>query len=161
VYSHRIATRDDLEVLWNRNIAENAGDPRWLRWKKEFIENNASGRIKTFVVLFNDVPVGEGTLLLTADHPAIRGQTRLADGKNTVNINALRILKEHEGKGQISALVRMMEDWARGQGYKTITIGAEAAESRNLAIYLHWGYTDFISHEMDGDQLVVYYGKTL
>ena len=161
MYTHRIATPEDLEILWNRNIAENPDDPNWVRWKQEFVSNNEKGLVKTFAVLHDGDPVGEGSLILTDDHPAIRGQTRLADGKITVNINALRIRKEHEGRGEISRLVRMMEDWAREKGFQTITIGVEAAEARNLAIYLHWGYTNFISHEMDGDALVLYYGKAL
>jgi len=161
MYTRRIATAEDLEILWNRNIAENPGNPDWIRWKQEFVSNNEKGLVRTFTVLHDGDPVGEGSLILTDNHPAIRGQTRLADGKNTVNINALRIRKEHEGRGEISALVRMMEAWAREHGFQTITIGVEAAEARNLAIYLHWGYTNFISSEMDGDALVLYYGKEL
>ena len=54
-----------------------------------------------------------------------------------------------------------MEQYARDLGYTRITIGVEAKEARNLAIYLHWGYTDYICHEFDGGELVLYYGKNL
>lgn len=161
MFEYRIATMDDLNALWDRSIAENPDDPRYLRWKKEFIDNNIAGNVITFAIVHDGDPVGEGSLILTPEHRAIRGQLDLADGKNTVNVNALRIRKEFEGQGHISKLMRMMESWAREKGFTTITIGVEAAEARNLAIYLHWGYTNFISHEMDGDALVLYYGKPL
>lgn len=157
----RKATREDLETLWNRNIAENPGEECWLRWKRQFIADNESGAAATFAVIADGEPVGEGTLLFSPECRAIRGRLQLADGKNTVNINALRIRKEYEGRGYVSALVKEMERYAASQGYTRITIGAEAAESRNLAIYLHWGYDRFLIHEGEGQELVLYYGKDL
>lgn len=62
-YCYRSANLDDLEYLWNRNIAENNNKTQWTNWKKQFIEDNKNGRALTFVVFDNDIPVGEGTLL--------------------------------------------------------------------------------------------------
>ena len=157
----RKATREDLEDLWNRNIAENPGEECWLRWKRQFIADNESGAAATFAVIADGEPVGEGTLLFAPECRAIRGRLALADGKTTVNINALRIRKEYEGRGYVSALVREMERYAATLGYSRITIGAEAAESRNLAIYLHWGYDRILMTEGEGPELVLYYGKEL
>lgn len=33
-----------------------------------------------------------------------------------------------------------MEEYAGSLGYNRLTIGVEARETRNLAIYLHWGF---------------------
>ncbi len=157
----RKATRADLERLWDRNIAENPGEECWVRWKRQFIADNESGAAATFAVVIDGEPVGEGTLLFSPQCRAIRGRLELADGKTTANINALRIRKEFEGCGHVSALVKQMEDYARSLGYRRLTIGAEAAESRNLAIYLHWGYDDFVTTEGEGRELVLHYGKDL
>ena len=159
--NYRKATPEDLETIWNQDIADHPGDANWLRWKGQFIAANQTGAYATFVTVIDDVPVGQGTLLCTPDCPAIRGRLELADGKTTVNINALRIRKEHEGQGHISKMVRKMEAYARSAGYSTITIGVEAAEARNLGIYLHWGYTEYVMHEEDEDGLVLYYRKEL
>ena len=59
------ATESELESLWTRNIAENGNEKRWIDWKKELIENNRSGKAATFLILHNDVAIGEGTLLLS------------------------------------------------------------------------------------------------
>lgn len=157
---HRKATLSDLEQIWNMNIADNPGDDRWKRWKDEYISYNKSGMAATFGVLSDGMPVGEGTLLFSADCKAVSGRSALAN-KTTANINALRINKEYEGKGYISALIRMMERYAAEKGYTRLTIGVEAKETRTLAIYLHWGYTEFVMSEIDEGELVLYFAKGL
>jgi len=161
IYEYRQATADDLEVLWNKNIAANPGDDCWSRWKEEYIGYNRDGKAITFAVICDGEPVGEGTLLLSPDCKAVSGRSCLADGRKIANINALRIEKKHEGQGHISKIVRMMEVCAMDHGCSAVTIGVEAAETRNLAIYLHWGYTRFLMSENDGGALVLYYGKAL
>ena len=153
------ATPDKLREIWDYNIADNPGDARWIRWGDAAIADNASGRTKTFLVLKDGEPVGEGTLIFDPACSAIRGRTDLADGKTVTNVNALRIRKEYENQGHISALMKLMEQYAKEHGFTRITIGVEAKEARNLAIYLHWGYRDFILHEIEDDELILYYGK--
>ena len=158
---YRKATAEDLETIWDYQIAINPGEPAWVRWKAEFIANNRSGAAATFVAVVDDIPVGEGTLLFSPECKAIRGRLALADGTTVANINALRIRKTYEGKGYISSLVKYMEAYAKAQGYSQVTIGVEAAEARNLAIYLHWGFTELLLTEGEGPELVLYYGKKL
>ena len=160
-YTHRIADRASLEIIWQRNIDRNPDDPRWVRRRDENIAMNEDGRLRTFIVFADGRPIGEGTLIFDPSCPAVSGKTELADGKTVVNLNALRIEKAHEGKGLISAMVRSMEDYARSLGYETITIGVEEKELRNRAIYTHWGYTDPVLEEIDDGELVLYYRKPL
>lgn len=157
----RKATLEDLESLWNQNIAENPGDSRWVSWKEKFIAYNQNGQGQTFAVLCDGHPVGEGTLLFSPACSAIAGRTELADHRTVANINALRIRKEYEGKGHISALVRLMEQYAAENGYTRLTIGVEAQETRNLGIYLHWGYNRLVHAETEDGVLVLYYAKDL
>lgn len=158
---YRKATLEDLEQIWNRSIADNPDDPRYIRWKKQFIDDNLSGAAATFVVCIDGDCAGEGTLLLSPQCRAVRGRTCLCDGRTCANINALRIRPEFEGQGHISALMKTMEAYAASIGLTTLTIGVEAAEARNLAIYLHWGFDRFLMHETEDDTLVLYYGKSL
>ena len=158
---YRKATAEDLEVIWDYQIAQNPGDPNWIRWKKQFIDDNNSGAAATFVAVVDGIPVGEGTLLFSPDCRAIRGRLVLADGKTVTNINALRIREAYEGQGYISTLVKHMESYARAQGYSRVTIGVEAVEARNLGIYLHWGYDRFLLSEGEDMELTLYYGKDI
>ena len=158
---YRKATAEDLEIIWDYQITANPGEEAWIRWKKQFIDDNNSGAAATFVAVVDDVPVGEGTLLFSPACRAIRGRLELADGKNVTNINALRIRKAYEGRGYISNLVKFMEDYAISHGYSRVTIGAEAVESRNLGIYLHWGYDQFVMSEGEDMELTLYYAKDI
>lgn len=160
-FTYRPATPHDLESIWNKNIADNPGDVRWVHWKEEYIGYNKSGMAQTFVVVCGDEPVGECTLLRDPACSAIRGRLGLANGKDVANINALRIAKEFEGQGHVSKLMACVEEYAKEQEIQALTIGVEAAETRNLAIYLHWGYDSFVMSETEDEALVLYYRKAL
>jgi len=136
----------DLSARWDINIANNLGDERWVVWKFEVIDKNKRGEIKTFVILYGEKPIGEGTLVFLP---------------SSVEINALRIDKPYEGKGHMSKLVKVMEQYARDAGYKIATIGVEPRETRNMSIYFYWGYDAFVRHEVQEESLVLFYSKAL
>lgn len=160
-FIYRLATLQDLELIWNKNIAENPEDARWVHWKEEYIDYNRTGMAQTYVIVCDDEPIGECTLILSPECKAVRGRFGLANGNNTANINALRISKEYEGHGHISKLMACVEKAAKQQGITLLTIGVEAKETRNLAIYLHWRYDRFVMSETEDDELILYYGKEL
>ena len=158
---YRIASPQELERLWEKNIARNPGDSRWVRWRDAYIGYNRKGMAVTFAVVLGGEPVGEGTLLFSPGCGAIEGRTALADGSTVANVNALRIEKAYEGQGHISRLMRAIENWAKARGYQALTIGVDAWETRNLGIYLHWGYGRFVMAEEEDGALVLYYRKEL
>lgn len=153
---YRIATREDFDALWDRNIAENPHEPMWPIWRERFRSRIDRGQAITFAVIIDGEAVGEGTLELNTGK-----DKRLCDGKNNAYLAALRIRPEFEGQGHISRLVRMMEDHARERGFTRLTIGAEAAEERNLAIYRHWGFDRLLMQEDADGETVLYFAKTL
>lgn len=157
----RLATDEEFELLWQQNIEAHPDDPRWRAWREEYAASRPAGYSETFAVLSDGKPVGEGTLLYSPACGAIHGRTVLANGGSTANVNALRIQKAYEGRGGISALVRTMEAHARKRGISLLTIGVEAANARNLAIYLHWGYRTLVHTETEEGSLVLYYAKEL
>lgn len=159
---YRKATLEDLEELWDYQFRTNPDEPRNQRWKESFISRNVNNRAATFVAVVDGTPVGEVTLDYFAEcYGNPESRVKLADGVKTAYVTALRIRKEFEGKGYVSALMRCMEAAAREMGFARLTIGVEAAESRNLAIYLHWGYDVFLFGEWDCGELVLFYGKNL
>ena len=62
--SYRRATIEDLEKIWDKDIQANSDDERYLRWKDEFIEANKLENIVTFVILNDDDPIGQASLVL-------------------------------------------------------------------------------------------------
>lgn len=158
---YRLAAKEELDTIWDYNILQNNGDKRWVYWKKEYIEYNLTKKALTFLALDNDVPVGEGTLILSPECKAVAGRLSLCDGKTIANVNALRIQKDYEAKGYISRLMKKIEAYADSRNIVALTIGVDAKETRNLAIYLHWGFTEFLFSEQEDGELVLYFLKKL
>ena len=158
---YRKATIEDLEKIWNNDILENPNDEDYKRWKHQYIENNKLGKCATFVAVDNSNPIAQITVLFSTECSAVKDRLMLCDGKTRANMNAFRIQKKYEGQGHISKLVKMAEQYAKEQGITYLTIGSEAKESRNLAIYLHFGYTEFITSFIENCDLVLFYGKSI
>ena len=158
---YRKATMEDLEKIWNKDIADNPDDANYIRWKQQYIQNNMSGKCATFVAVDNEMPVGQITVLFSTECSAVKNRPMLCDGETRANMNAFRIDKKFEGQGHISKLVKMAEQYAKNQGITYLTIGSEAKESRNLGIYLHFGYTEFITSFVEDGDLVLFYGKNI
>lgn len=153
---YRILTDAEFKYLWDRNEAADPEEPMWPVWRARFEERIARGQAICFGVILDGNPVGEGTLeLSTSKDP------RLCNGKDTAYLAALRIYREYEGQGHISRLVKTMEDHARRLGYTALTIGVELKQSRNLAIYSHWGYTDPVFQQIQDGETVAYFRKRL
>ena len=161
MFEYRIATLQDLESIWNKDIAINEYDERWIQWKNQYIKYNKVGEATTFVVLSDDNPIGQITILFSPDCSAVKNRPMLCNGINIANMNAFRIEKQYEGQGHISKLVKMAERYAKEKGYTSLTIGCEAKETRNLAIYLHFGYTKFVTSFIEDGELVLFYSKEL
>ena len=161
MFVYRKATNKDLEKIWNKDIQNNQNDECWLRWKDQYIKYNKNGEATTFVVLDNDEPIGQITVLFSPNCSAVKNRPMLCDGKLVANMNAFRIEKKYEGQGHISKLVKMAENHAKEKGFKYLTIGSEAKESRNLGIYLHFGYTKYVTHIIEDGELILFYKKEI
>lgn len=160
-FTYEKASSAHIDYLCRSNIEKHPGDDRWLAWMEEAVKNYKSGRTAVFVVCCNGVPIGEVTLIFSPECSAINKREELVDHCTTANINALRIQKPYEGQGHISKLMQVTEAYAKEQGYSALTIGVEAKETRNLGIYLHWGYDEFVMAEEEDGELILYYRKEL
>ncbi len=161
MFKYRKATLKDLNTIWDKDIKTHPQDERWIRWKTEFIDANKKGDIVTFVVLNDSDPVGQCSFVLNKNNIKFKCRNLLCKDKEKAYLSALRIEKQFEGQGHISKLVKTIETFAKKKGFSCLTIGSEAKESRNLAIYLHFGYTQFVSSEIEDDTLILFYQKKL
>lgn len=114
--SYKKANIDDLEKIWDKDIAENNKEECWVRWKNQYIDYNKMGKATTFVVLDNNEPVGQITVLFSPECSAVKNRPMLCDGKTIANMNAFRIDKNYEGQGHIFNLVKMAEEYAKAKG---------------------------------------------
>ena len=158
---YRKATQKDLEIIWNKDIAKHPNDENYVRWKKQYIEYNKFEKCATFVAVDGENPIGQITVLFSKECSAVKDRPMLCDGKTRANMNAFRIEKKYEGQGHVSKLVKMAESCAKEKGFNYLTIGSEAKESRNLGIYLHFGYAEFVTSFVEDGDLILFYGKKI
>ena len=161
MFEYRKATIEDLKKIWNKDISENTDDLRYVRWKTNFIESNKNGDVATFVVLVDNEPVGQISIIFNSQNIKNECKNLLCDNKYTAHMSTFRIDKKYEGQGHISKLVKLAEAYAQNKGIKYLSIGTEAKESRNLSIYLHWGYNHFLTSSVENGELILFYKKTL
>ncbi len=161
MFSYKKASLDELDKIWDKDIEENRDDKRYITWKKEFIDAASKGDIVTFVILCDDDPIGQCSIVINKNNIKNPCRDLLCDGENKVYLSTLRIEKQFEGQGHISKLVKVAEKYAKDRGFSSITIGSEAQESRNLAIYLHFGYTKFVTSCVEDNSLILFYEKSL
>lgn len=133
----RPATTNELEYWWNSRIAKSPDDHSWVVWKNCFLEENANGKRKTFFAFENKKFVGQGTLLFESDDKVMTG-----NGK--AEIIKLEIEKEYRGKGFATKIYQTIKDYAKSAKINTLTIGVEPCEVKNIQIYFHWGFTNFL-----------------
>ena len=161
MFTYKKASPTNLETIWNDDICCHPDDQRWENWKNEYIAYNQDGKAATFVVLDEKKPIGQLTILFSPECKAVYGRPYLCDGKTVANMNAFRIKKSYEGQGHISKLLKIAEEYAKKKKIKTLTIGVEAKETRNISIYFHFGYTKFVSSMIEDGELILYYSKNI
>jgi len=132
------ATIDDLGKWWDNEIRSNPHDTGLEWYKNLFINDNASGDRITFFAWDSDKIIGQVTLIIRYDGKEV-GDT----------VNKLEVEPEYRGKKVSSLLIKHIEQYAKSKGINSLTIGVEPKEVRNLQIYFHWGFTNFVGIETD------------
>ncbi len=133
----RLATTDEIGKWWDAKIAKSPTDLSYRKWKEVFVNGNRSGERKTFFAFDEGKYIGQGTLLL-------RGKDSVMTGNGKAEIIKLELLPRYRGKGIAGIIFREMEKWAKNNKIKTLTIGVEPCEVRNIQIYFHWGFVNFL-----------------
>ena len=140
-FIYRKATVDDLNRIWDKDIANHPNDDRWKRWKDRYIKDNEENKCATFVVLTDDKPIGQITVLYSPECGSVAGRPLLCNGKDIANMNAFRIEKAYEGQGHISKLVKMAKDLSAGvvliAALTSLLIGFMLFGRKILIMYLY------------------------
>ena len=133
----RPATIEELEDWWNKRISKDPKNNSWVVWKNNFVEENKSGKRKTFFAFNNKKYIGQGTLLFESEDKVMIGNKK-------AEVIKLEIIKEERAKGIATKIFNTLKDYTKSVGIKTLTIGVEPCEIRNMQIYFHWGFTNYL-----------------
>lgn len=160
---YKIATLEEYIAVWEKDIAKRPHKKaEWEAMRDLYVPAFKNKELITFIAKDGDDIIAQISIISNPDFKEINGYKELCDGETTVHMNAFRCDKEYEGQGHISKLVKMGEKWAKEQGYKYATIGVNAANVRNIQIYFHFGYAEFVLHEhCENGEIVLHYRKEL
>jgi len=84
-----------------------------------------------------------------------------ADGVNKAHLHHARVLEKLRGKGVGSFLVKVAEDEARKRGFKKMTLGVEALNTKAIRLYERLGYKKFLSEKGDEGEEIIGMEKVL
>lgn len=150
----RIPSREEMIRRWDDEIALHADQRNWITWKDEAIRGFLEGRSIPWYGFLDGEIICEATAV---PDPAESG---------TVELCAFRTVIAFRGQGYFSKLMALMLKELKRRGFTQAVVGVEPGETRNRAIYHHWGFDELIRTGTetypDGTVIQVeFYGKRL
>ena len=162
-YICKIATIDEMEEKWNYEIEHAKNKYNWKIWKESAIKRVKEGKSIAYYGILDGKIISEATASL--DGEIVQNSEGLIS-EDTAYLNAFRTIEEYQGKGYFTSLFKFMLDDLKARGYKKVTLGVEPCEIKNIQIYFHYGFNEYVKSAYeeypDGEKILVnYYAKTL
>lgn len=141
-YICKIASVGEMERKWKYEIRKQRKRKTVLEGlKKDAVEHIKNGQSVTYYGKLNNKIICETTAMF--DENIIQNSDKLVGGK-TVYLCNFSTDKRHQGKGYFSKLFKFMIDDLKNRGYEKFTLGVEPTETKNIKIYQHLGFNEFI-----------------
>lgn len=133
------------------------------RFKAESLRN-IDNRI-VYMGILNDEIITGATAIISENDTDMQNKEGLI-GEDKAYLTAFRTNKEYENQGYFSKLYKFMENDLKKKGFKSLTLGVEPCETRNIQIYFKWGFTKYVKTDYEYYSnkekiLVNYYQKDL
>lgn len=161
----KIPTIEDMKKKWDYEIliANDEDKENWITWKQDNLAYFQKSDIIPYYGFLNKEIICEATAMI---NPAIVQNSENLVNDNTVYLCAFRTVSNYQGKGYFSKLFRYMIDDLKKRGYKKATLGVEPTEQKNLEIYKHYGFIEYVKRAIErypnGKMIQVdYYAKIL
>jgi GNAT superfamily N-acetyltransferase len=162
----KVATRDELLKRWEYLIEIHPGKNEWVTYKENAIRNFEDKSTISYLGFLNGEIICEATVYIKPS--AFEGD--IADSSGLLNDNmaylaAFRTNKEYEGKGYFGKLYRFIENDLKEKGYTELCLGVGPEEVRNIEIYFHLGFTNYIKTLIEEttskEEVILFYKKKI
>lgn len=162
-YICKVASLEEMEEKWNYEIEHAENKYNWMIWKESAIERVKNGKSIAYYGILDGKIISEATASI--DKNIVQNSEGLIS-EDTAYLNAFRTIDEYQGRGYFTPLIEFMLDDLKKRGYKKVTLGVEPCEVKNIQIYFHYGFTEYVKTSTekypDGEEVLVnYYAKTL
>jgi GNAT superfamily N-acetyltransferase len=144
-YVCKIATLDEIIKRMDYLIKTHPNNNLWIKAKENAIRGyKEKSKIMYIGKLDNEI-ICEATAIVAEDgfKGDITHTEQLLSDKR-VYLCAFRTNKEYEGQGYFKTLLNYMLEDLKTKGYKEASLGVEPREVRNIQMYFHFGFTNYI-----------------
>lgn len=152
-FSCKVATRDELLKRWEYLIKIHPGNNDWVRYKENAVRNYDNGSTISYLGFLDDQIICEAMAYIKES--AFVGDISNHSGllnDNMAYLAAFRTNKEYEGKGYFSKLYNFMEKDLKNRGYTELSLGVGPESVRNIEIYFHLGFREYIKTVIEYEQ---------
>lgn len=161
-YVCKVADRDELIRRWKYLVEIHPVNNIWEKFKDNALNNFDNDNTISYVGILN----GEIICELTA---YIKEEAFIDDiddcedllSEDRCYLAAFRTNKEHEGNGYFSLLFDYVVEDLKSRGYKELSLGVSPEEVRNMEIYFHLGFRDYIKSTTQDNELILFYKKDI
>lgn len=162
-YICKIPTIKEMNEKWDYEIEIHSNKDNWIKWKKEWLKNTKEKKIIPYYGILDGNIICEITVSI--DKSVVQNNAGLVDDK-TAYLNSFRTKKEYQGQGYFSKLFHFVINNLKEKGYEAVTLGVEPNETKNMQIYFHYGFDEYIKSGIefypDGvEAFVLYYKKSI
>ncbi len=165
-YICKEATIEEAIEKWDYEISIHQNNDDYIKIKNIFIEELNNKTRTSYIGILNNKTICDLTIINNEKGLKKEGNNNYnLINPNRVFMCAVRTNKEFENKGYFSKLLTFVEQDLIKKGYTEISIGVISTEEKNIEIYKHLGFTNYLGTEMREDQkkpfLYNYYYKKI
>lgn len=151
-YICKVANREELLKRWDYLIKIHPGNNSWVIFRKNAIKNFDDKSTISYLGFLNGEIICELTAYIKPS--AFEGDISDPSGllsNEMAYLAAFRTNKEYEGKGYFSKLFKFAENDLKERGYKELSLGVGPEAVRNIEIYFHYGFREYIKTTIEHD----------
>ena len=153
-YVCKIGDKKDLLDRWEYLVDIHKGKDIWKKYRDNNIKNFDNGFIIPYYGVLEGKIICEITSYINIE--AFKGDINNPKGLLDINmayLAAFRTNKEYEGKGYFSKLYRFVEEDFKKRGYTKLSLGVSPEDVRNIEIYFHLGYKEYIKTVVEKENI--------
>jgi GNAT superfamily N-acetyltransferase len=162
----KVANREELLKRWDYLIKIHPGNNKWVKFKENALKHYDEKSTISYLGFLNDEIICEATAYI--NDSAFIGDISEPSGllsDSMAYLAAFRTNKEFQGKGYFSKLYNFVENDLKKKGYTELSLGVGPEEVRNMEIYFHLGFTDYIKtlieNNSSSEDVILFYKKKI
>lgn len=161
-YVCKVADRNELIERWKYLVEIHSVNNIWEKFRDNALNNFANGNTISYVGILDGEIICEATAYINEDAfiDDIDDYDDLLSDERCY-LAAFRTNKELEGNGYFSLLFDYLVDDLKSRGYNELCLGVSPKEVRNMEIYFHLGFRDYIKSTTQDNELILFYKKDI